>query len=193
MTAMRADKTGAFVAVNLIREHYVLPGQKRAKRIFFLGLFIPLLLFSLLTVLLVSSANRAIINRYERMIRQQQVRVADNRLRAVLPSPGEKAQLVRLQEALDARGKRTDVAARMSAIARLLPEGFHLEEVHFSGQALRLTGQGPPDTRALAALTRFTGQLNRDAAGPGAGQVKLGRAEERDGALSFTITAEQQP
>ena len=147
------------VDINLIRQRYVLPLQRKEKREHFLALtavFMLLLLVSSATIGSIYSFNKVIIRNYSREAERE-----DARLFAVfLPTAEEQSRRAALKKAVALNEKRVLFAPRLAALSGLMPKGMYITGIRFNGTSVTIRGMCRPGDNANATLALFLKDLN---------------------------------
>lgn len=177
--------------INLIRERHIKPRQALSRRLLALGLFLPVILFSLLAAGFMARSNRAIVSRYERALAEQEYRERQEIARLLKPAADDERNLALLESALERGRRRGGEAVRLALVAELLPSGCHLESVDISGSSIHLLGRGGPGAATASSLARFVNRLNRDPEfRRGAAELRLNEVFEESGSIIFQVSNE---
>jgi len=178
--------------INLIRQRYVLPAQRKEKRKQFLFLgaaFLLILLVSCITIGGIYSINQAIAHSYTRRIEKQ----ALSRFAAFLPTDEEKSRMEELKKFVAFQEQYLFLAPKLVALSDAMPNSFYLTKINFSTNSISIQGRCLPGKQIDASLRLFLKRLNGDKNFiRGLAELELEEAGDEKDFLNFRIAGRKK-
>ncbi len=182
------------IEINLIKRRYLLPVQKRERILFFLGIFLPILFFSILMLLIISSVNKAIIANYStRLENQKKAQLAEIE-KILTPLPEEIWHQKELKEIAELLAEKYPLlSSRMVILSELTPASLFFTSINFEEKGLFLEGQGQAGNQTLSLLAQFLERLNKNPLFlKGASPLKVEEIRESNGIINFRLVSKTE-
>jgi hypothetical protein len=177
------------VEINLIKQRFVLPIQRRERLLFFLGMCIPVLLFSFVIFAVIHSVNKTVIRNYSKQLDKQEEAREEELKRSLSPTGEEKNWQEKLKRVSAFQEQRFLVTPRLVVLADIIPSRLYLTSIAFDENTLLLEGQGLPGNQTVASLTAFLEKLNRNENFiQGMNEFRLDEIREAEGFYTFRIS-----
>ena len=177
------------VEINLIRQRYVLPVQKRERFIFLAGIFLPVLFFSFIIITVIHSINKTIILNYSAKIEKQEADRQEEYGKMLSPTEEERAWQTQLKKIIGFQGQRFLLTPKLVILSDITPSRFYFTRINFEGGSILLEGQGLPGNKTISSLVLSLEKLNRNENFiQGLNELKLSEAKEEGGVLSFRVS-----
>jgi len=174
------------VEINLIRQRYVLPVQKKERFIFLASIFLPILLFSGIIIAVIHSVNTTIIFSYSARIEKQEIAQQEEQGEALSPTEEEKAWQAQLKKNIEFQGRRLLLTPKLVVLSDITPNRFYFTRINFEGGSVLLEGQGLPGNKTTSSLIISLQKHNQNENFiPGLNELKLSEVKEEGGILSF--------
>ena len=176
------------VTINLIKERYVAPIEKKERLFFLVGVFLPILLFSLAILSIVRATNKTIITNYAARIEKQGLALTTEQRKMFSPTDEEKSRQGELKKIVLSQEQRLLLTPKLVVLSDAIPNRFHLNKITFEGNAVSLEGQGPSGNQTMAILSAFLEKLNgNENFTQGLNELKFEQVGEGAGTFNFRI------
>jgi len=179
------------IEINLLKKRYLLPAQRRERLLFFLGIFIPVLLFSLLMLLVVYSVNKAIVSSYATRVEKQQEALREEMKRMFTPSADEQTWQEELRNVVGFQEKYPRFSSKMVILADLVPATVYFTGLDLAEGGITIEGQGLPGNQTLSSIALFLEKINRNEVFlQDTTELRIEEIRESDQILNFRIASE---
>jgi len=176
------------VKINLIKERYVAPIEKKERLSFLVSVFLPILLFSLVILSIVHATNKTIITNYAARVEQQGLALTTEQRKAFSPTDEEKSWQGELKKTVLFQEQHLLLTPKLVVLSDAIPNRFHLNKINFAGNVVSLEGQGPSGNQTMATLAAFLEKLNgNENFIQGLNELKFEQVGEEAGTFNFRI------
>ncbi|MFH2068221.1 MAG: hypothetical protein ABII89_01990 [Candidatus Omnitrophota bacterium] len=176
------------VKINLIKERYTAPIEKRERLFFLIGIFLPILFFSLAILSIVRSTNKTIITEYTKRIEKQGLSLTKEQREAFSPTDKEKYWQEELKKTVLFQEQRLVLTPKLVVLSDAIPSHFHLNKINFEGNIISLEGEGLSGNQTMVPLSVFLEKLNgNENFRQGLNEIKFEQISEETGTISFSM------
>lgn len=176
------------VKINLIKERYTAPIEKKERLFFLSGIFLIVLLFSLAILSIVHSNNKATITDYTARAEKQGLTLTKEQKTKFAPTEEEKSWQAELKNMVLFREQHLLLTPKLVVLSDAIPNRFHLNQINFDGNNLSLEGQAASGNQTMASLAAFLEKLNgNENFTQGLNELRLERVGEEAGTFNFRM------
>ena len=178
------------IAINLIRQRYIIPVERKERFLILLGIFLPILLFSFIALGVVRSVNKTVILNYSSRIDKEKVAIKEKQEKAISPTDQENAWQAQLKKVAAFQAESFLLTPKLVVLADATPNRFYFTRINFEKNYALLEGKGLPGSQTTASLALFLEKLNGNANFiQGLGELKIDEIKEEEGIIRFTISS----
>jgi hypothetical protein len=178
------------IAINLIRQRYIIPVARKERLLLLIGVFLPILLFSFIVLGVVHSVNETVIQNYSSRIDKQEAAAKEIQKKALSPTNEENAWQAQLKKVNAFQEQRFLLTPKLVVLADATPNRFYFTKIIFEENSVLLEGQGLPGNQTTASLALFLEQLNgNENFIQGLSELRIEEIKEEDGISKFTISS----
>ena len=148
------------VKINLIKERYTEPIERKERLSFLVIVFLPILLFSFAILNLVHSTNKTIITNYAKQVEKGGLGLTKEHRTEFSPTDEEKSWQAELKKIVLFQEQHLRLTPKLVVLSDTTPNRFHLKRINFEGNMVSLEGQGPSGIQTTTSLALFLENLN---------------------------------
>ncbi|MFA5393177.1 MAG: hypothetical protein WC081_05880 [Candidatus Ratteibacteria bacterium] len=176
------------VEINLIKERYTEPIERKERLFFFIGIFLPILFFSLAILSIIRATNKTIITDYTARVEKQGLTLTKEQRETFSPTDEEKSRQEELKKIVLFQEQRLLLTPKLVVLSDATPNHFYFNKINFEGDIVSLEGQELSGNQTMTSLSVFLEKLNgNENFTRGLNDLKFEQIGEEAGTFNFRI------